>query len=304
MKWASSPLKQLSLFEVELFSRLTHYRSLREFARDHELEPSRVSKTLAKIESAVGQPLFRRTAKGITLTPEGHRFYKQTLKISPLFDDLTSSTKTEKQKKTQLITVASVSFLNAHVFPHCIPGLVQSFDHLRFRMIDLSHERMQEEAFRGTIDVAIHFSPLSFPKGWQSQKTGELKSGIFVKANHPLLPQCRAEEALSYPFVVPTYLSKNGFMYGTDQCPVPFEERLISHETSTAETAINVVVNSPSLTYLPRVVARKSLALGEISELPVIEWKNQPQTLTVSFNTDVLKANFAKALVNEIRDHL
>lgn len=78
------PFKAIQAFEVA-----ARLGNVARAAEQLDLTPSAVSHQIANLETLIGRPLFRRTAKGVTLTPCGEQYLRD---VSGVLDTLATAT--------------------------------------------------------------------------------------------------------------------------------------------------------------------------------------------------------------------
>ena len=72
----------------------------------------------AAMESEIGFPIFERTAFGVTLTPQGEVFYRQTQGIPQIYENAVSSARNSEREK-QMIRISIFSYLRKYVTRAC-----------------------------------------------------------------------------------------------------------------------------------------------------------------------------------------
>ncbi len=142
------------------------------------------------------------------LTPRGIGFYRNAKNLIELSQKLIQEDDSISTDEGAIISIASISFLNSVLLPKCLMHLKGEDRSTRYRLLDVPTDSMVSDGLNGAFEACIHFKKLSWPKSWTSTKIGKLKSGLFAKANHPLLPKATEKEVLQHPFVIPTYWLK------------------------------------------------------------------------------------------------
>jgi DNA-binding transcriptional LysR family regulator len=141
---------------LDLFVDVARERSFARVARARELDPSSVSRTIAKLETELGVRLFQRSTRKMTLTEAGEHFLS---KVEPLIDELgravEETTIGAREPSGTLRLTSSVTFGQLRIVP-----LLPAF-HARYPQITLeclfSDENVDLVAQR--IDLAVRLAP-------------------------------------------------------------------------------------------------------------------------------------------------
>jgi DNA-binding transcriptional LysR family regulator len=156
----------------------------------------------------------------------------------------------------------------------------------------------------GAFEIAVHIESLQWTKTWASRKLGPMAWGLYGRKGHPLALHKHAiseDEVAKYPFVVPTDWSTQGFTTGEDHCPLSWRERIKGHESSTAETAMEIVTFTDQLTFIPEVLTRQAVASGQLREIVVPDWPRVQKDIYVSVRSDLISRQFLNALVEALQ---
>jgi DNA-binding transcriptional LysR family regulator len=298
----------ISLFEMDLFVRASRLKSLRELARQLELKPAHVSKVIKRLETKLGTRLLKRSVSGVLLTPEGMELLKTAESICQLSDDLLPSLRRGGAGPEQrILSVGSISFLCRHYLVGCLIPLVNEKRNYRYRIVEFTHNELVSHGLNGAFEVAVHIESLQWTKTWTSRRLGPMKWGLYGRAGHPLLKRGHSVaegEVVKYPFIVPTDWSSQGFTIGEDHCPLSWRERLKGHESSTAETAMELVAETDQLTFIPEVLTRRAVEEGQIQEIEVDGWPRVQKDIYVSVRSDLVSKQYLTALVEALQSGL
>lgn len=132
--------------------------------------------------------------------------------------------------------------------------------------------------------------PESHLAPWLSQKIGKIEWVLCVRAHHPLKKQILKAELLQYSFISPTYWTVEGLMKGSDFFPVPISKRKSGHETSAADTAIPILLQTDQIAFLPSLLIASQVESGKLRALRLKEIEPVFRDLYVSVKTDAVKA--------------
>lgn len=104
---------------IKLFRRAAEAKSFSGITQEFGLTQPMVSKRIAWLEDELGVSLFRRSTRGIELTPEGQKLYRAGGPAVDEIDSVLSSIKQEKfQLKGELRITASLAFSRLMLAPY------------------------------------------------------------------------------------------------------------------------------------------------------------------------------------------
>lgn len=112
----------MKIEDLQLFIDVANYKSMTAAANKSYLAPQNVSKSIAKLESDIGTPLFIRTCHGCYLTENGTRLYNTAVSILKQYNECLSSISTNDPPKQNELT----GTINILASPHLI-HLISSF---------------------------------------------------------------------------------------------------------------------------------------------------------------------------------
>ena len=291
-------LPNVSLMELDLFLRVSKLKSLREAARQLDLTPGAVSKILKRLEEKMGISLFHRSTSGIVLTSDGNELIQVAESLGRMMGQVSPRFAGKHSTKEKVWGIGSISFISTKVISQCVHVLSKQRAHTRFRIVEFTHNELVSHGLNGAFEIAIHIGPLEWTRVWSSHEVGKIRWGLFARANHPLcaLESVSESDAIQYPFTMPTGWSPQGFTRGEDFCPVPWGVRFPGHEAVTAETSLELVSSSEQLTFVPAIIAKRSVDAGLIEEIEVEEWPVVERKIYLSVRDDMISKPFLQSL--------
>ena len=79
---------------------------------------STLTRQVTAMEAEIGFPIFERSAFGVTLTPQGEAFYRQTLSIPQIYESAVSSARSVGPNR-QTVRISIFSYMRKHVTRAC-----------------------------------------------------------------------------------------------------------------------------------------------------------------------------------------
>jgi DNA-binding transcriptional LysR family regulator len=285
-------VEDVKLREVELFLNLLKLKSVREVGRQYNMQPGQVSKWMQGLEKKLGCALMERSASGIQPTARALELMPFFEKLQDLHEELTGFSTSEKNSSA--MTFASASFFSTFLIPHLVKGMLETRGQdLKVRVLEISPGQFIPAAMRGAFEYCLHSQELEWPKTWTTADAGTLLWQLYARKKHPVLKNPTMKEVLKYPFIVPIYWTAEGARYGDDQFPIPWKDRKRGHETATAASAAEILKVTDQLAFIPEIVARKGVDLGELEMVKIPSWKpvRKPVYLSVK-NTTVKQHDY------------
>jgi DNA-binding transcriptional LysR family regulator len=139
------------------FARAGSLGSYTAAARSLPVSPSAISKSIQRLEAHLGVPLFTRTTRSLTLTPEGRDIHGRALRLLRDAEDIEQAAKTARAEPAGTLRIAASLAIGLHVIAHAVPQFRKlhpkvTFDlRLSDHMVDLVDEG---------IDLAVRIGDL------------------------------------------------------------------------------------------------------------------------------------------------
>ncbi len=295
-------MPNVSLTELDLFLRVGKLKSLRECSRQLNMTPGAISKVLKRLEQKLDATLMTRSISGIVLTSEGSELIQMAEKMLQLAAQASPKLGRRQGFKEKVWGIGAVSFLSSRLISQCVPTLARLRPNTRFRVVEFTTNELVSYGLNGAFEIAVHGEPLEWTRVWSTHEIGALTWGLFAATNHPLtkLKSVAESDVIRYPFTMPTQWTTQGFLRGDDQCPVPWGRRFPGHEAVTAETSLEIVQASQQLTFVPSILAQRSLNANLVRQLKVKDWPSVQKSIYLSIRDDLISKPFLQSLTDVI----
>ncbi len=312
MTFSASGLGQVRFLDLQIFSEVCRTKTIRGVARRLAMTPGQISKSIQGLESKFGQPLFKRSPSGVLLTNAGADLLKIAAeilegaeKMDRVLVDGTSS------KRASVLALASPLFLTNQLVVPAVSAMSSdssgTTDDYGFRFLDLGPDQLVPAALRGAFEIAVHFGTIAWPSTWLSTLIGHSRWVIALRDRHPLQSGASLDDVLAYQFVMPSYWTSEGLVRGNDQFPVPAAQRRLGFETSTADAAIPILLQTDQIAFLPEILVRpwlKSKQLRTISLQGLGDWTDVEKEVYVTVRTDAITHRLHQSLVTQLKKSL
>jgi DNA-binding transcriptional LysR family regulator len=149
--------------EISVFVRVAQAGSFSAAARLLSLDPSTVSKMIARLEQRLGVPLFIRTSRVVRLTAEGQGFLESANRLLDDLDQAENTLKTQKDSPRGMLRVAAHPTITSMLLAPVIPEFMARHPDIR---IDLSvwgwpASSLSTETVESDLDVVVLGGELS-----------------------------------------------------------------------------------------------------------------------------------------------
>lgn len=108
----------MDINQLKTLDIIVNMKSFNKAAEQCFVSTSTLTRQVTAMESEIGFQIFERTAFGVTLTPQGEAFYRQTQGIPQIYENAVSSARNSEQKK-QIIRISIFSYLRKYVTRAC-----------------------------------------------------------------------------------------------------------------------------------------------------------------------------------------
>lgn len=146
---------ELELRHLRVFLAVAQLGGHTRAARSLGLSQSTVSETLSSLERALGTPLFRKAARGSTLTPTGEALLPRARNILTLASQLVAELARVSSDVQASLIVAAVESLNTYVLPSRLATLRSRWPKVQLEVITGTCAEIRESIAAGQGDLGL-----------------------------------------------------------------------------------------------------------------------------------------------------
>lgn len=257
-----------------------------------------LSRSIAKLEQELGQPIFERQTRKVSLTDAGSLLQKQALKIISLVEN----TKAEitDDGKTGTIRLASIPTVAPYFLPHVIRPFVQNFPDASLEIQEDTTENILRMLNDGVVDLAVAALPIESPY-LEVEELFEEELWLSVCPGHELATKqgVALEDIDGLPFILLNEahcLSDNVFTFCRQKSFHPISVQ----RTNQLETIKALVSLGHGISLVPEM-AKKTAEEQEITYLSLKDEKPK-RTIVMVFNPYRFQSKLLKGMRQLVMD--
>ena len=226
-----------------------------------------VSKSIARLEAAVGAPLLLRTARGVTPTTAGAALHARAEQIAAAVDGALREAAALGSGSAGTLRIGTGPMAGEHLLPDVCASMLAASRGLSIRLVVALNDVLFAGLDRGELDAVFASIPEPLPDAFRCEVLADDELGVVARRGHPLerarrirLERLRdARWALPNPAVASRRILER--VFADRGLPLP----AVSIEANSTPVLAAAVARTDLLSYLPARMARG--ASGEGGEL-------------------------------------
>lgn len=195
----------ISIRDVRYFLAVAHDRSLTVAARECNVTEAALSKAVARVEAAVGFPLFDRSKRGMTLTQSGAQFHAHALKMRREHDDAMSFAADLRSGAVGFLRVGASRRVYDGFLAPAIAQMAAAHPRLEMRIQLDTAAALLRRLEQGQIDIVLAPLVLGIPRDVETHRFGYDELSIVARGGHPFFAKRSRNMAhlLDYGWIIP-----------------------------------------------------------------------------------------------------
>lgn len=169
----------------------------------HLTQPT-LSRQLADLEKELGQQLFTRGSKSVSLTPEGMILRKRAEEIIELVEKTEGEFSSIKDTVSGDIFIGSGETRSIKLIADVMKTLKKDYPKIKFHIVSGDSEDLSESLDKGLLDFCVFIEPFNFEK-YDSLDLGVKDTwGILLRNDDPLAKKknIKVEDLINLPLLV------------------------------------------------------------------------------------------------------
>lgn len=199
--------RDVNLPDLEVFVTAATSRSFRTAAARLYTSQPAVSRSVGRLEGALGVRLFARSRRGSRLTASGDALLVHARRVVNLIADIRSA---PLQAATSTIRLGTAGTAAGSFLAKFLAEWIQSHQHVSLRVVEDGAARLTRRLWEGEVDLAIVASPL--PPSFDSYPITRVGISAHFPEGHPLdrgTAGLTASDLAPYPLLInqPAFIS-------------------------------------------------------------------------------------------------
>ncbi|HYD94566.1 MAG TPA: LysR substrate-binding domain-containing protein [Noviherbaspirillum sp.] len=197
--------RHITLKQFRYFLAVAESASVASAARMINIAQSAVTKSIQELEESLGVQLFERTAKGMVLTQEGHRFQASARKVMSAVAEASRIDYRHEEELSGNLTIGVTSLVAGYYLADLFSRFQRSHPSVKISVIEDSAQFLEHLLINGEVDLAIMVSNvLGDPQALVVETLTSSPNRVWLAASHPLAarPELTLAECAEHEQVV------------------------------------------------------------------------------------------------------
>lgn len=197
--------RHITLKQFRYFLAVAESASVASAARMINIAQSAVTKSIQELEESLGVQLFERTAKGMVLTQEGHRFQASARKVMSAVAEASRIDYRQEEILSGSLTVGVTSLVAGYYLADLFSRFQRSHPSVKISVIEDSAQFLEHLLINGEVDLAIMVSNvLGDPQALVVETLTSSPNRVWLASSHPLAarPELTLAECAEHEQVV------------------------------------------------------------------------------------------------------
>lgn len=173
-------------------------------ARTMGMSQSAVSQAIAKLEDALGETLFRRTAHGMVPSDAGTRWIMRFNRVLAELDHIVADIAAQKGVLVGVVTIGALPLARTLLLPAAVTSLLAKYPRVQVRSLESPYEELTAGLLSGRVDFIIGALRAASGNGFESTALLQDQPAVVVRAGHPLATKgsVSLDDLLQYAWVL------------------------------------------------------------------------------------------------------
>lgn len=178
----------ITLRQFRYFVAVAESGSVAAASRMLAIAQSAVTKSLQELEDELGQPLFQRSSRGMTLTPQGHRFLASARKVIGAVAEASRLHRADETAELRgTLAVGVTSLVAGYYLSERLARYRRSCPGVSVQVVEETPPFLEHLLINGELDVAIMVSnALGEPQALLAETLTRSPNRVWMASDHPL----------------------------------------------------------------------------------------------------------------------
>lgn len=145
----------LSLRQIRYFVTAAETESVSRAAHELRISQSSITAAIQGLEYELGATLFVRHAKGVRLTPEGHRLLRHARRVLAAVSDARRAVAAESDLEGDELNIGVTRLVSGYYLADFVARFTRLFPHIRVHVIEDDRDYIEHLLVNGELDVGL-----------------------------------------------------------------------------------------------------------------------------------------------------
>jgi len=289
--------RNVSLKQLRYFIATAETGQLSKAARSTHVSQSAITAAIKSLEELMQVRLFERQQQGVSLTPEGHRFYIRAKEVIDSLEDALREPRFNVHNVKGSVNVSASYTVLGYFLPVLLARFRANYPDVEIDLCDMSRPAIEQAINDGSTELGIVIlSNIENLQAYSHHTLIRARRQLWLAANHPLLEkeQVSLKDISQYPYIQITedegeestqrYWAANG------------ETPNIGFRTSSMEGLRGLIAHSFGVTILSDMVYRPWSLEGKKIETRPIENQVPDMQVGIIWKKDTVLSKPAQAM--------
>ena len=179
--------RNITFRQFRYFISVAETRSVANASRMLNIAQSAITKSILELEEILGVRLFERSARGMLLTPDGHRFLASARKVLATVADATRLHNTQPKGLSGVLAIGVSSLVAGYYLADLLTRFRRQCPEVEVYVTEEQPPFLEHLLINGELDAAIMVSNvLSEPQALVAETLTRSPNRLWLPANHPL----------------------------------------------------------------------------------------------------------------------
>ncbi len=197
--------RHITLKQFRYFLAVSETASVAAAARMINIAQSAVTKSVQELEDRLGVKLFERTAKGMVLTQDGHRFQVSARKVIAAVAEAAQLDRGRPETLSGSLTIGVTSLVAGYYLADLFARFQRSRPSVTVSVVEDAPQFLEHLLINGEVDLAIMVSnALGDPQALEVEALTRSPNRVWMASGHELAgnAELTLQECAAYPLVV------------------------------------------------------------------------------------------------------
>ncbi len=197
--------RHITLKQFRYFLAVSETASVAAAARMINIAQSAVTKSVQELEDALGVKLFERTARGMVLTQDGHRFQVSARKVISAVAEAGQLGRGKPETLSGSLTIGVTSLVAGYYLADLFARFQRSHPSVTISVVEDAPQFLEHLLINGEVDLAIMVSnALGDPQALEVEALTRSPNRVWMASGHDLADKSELtlQECAAYPQVV------------------------------------------------------------------------------------------------------